>query len=310
MKTHTANGAIGAPGDVYQRVTDKILELLERGTVPWLKPWDSRAGTPANFTSGKAYQGINILLLGMEGRPSRWWMTYRQALERGGQVRKGERGTHIVKYGAAKPKDEGSEAEESIKTVKTRLFLKEFTVFNACQIDGIEFPPELPDRARSSDQRIEQVERIVRDMPTPPVIREGTTIRAHYNPVNDHVEMPDFGRFESPEAFYSTLFHELVHATGHTCRLARASLLACKDFADHAYSKEELVAEMGVALLATETGIVSDGYEASASYLQSWLKVLKVNEHRRWIIDAAGQAAKAVNFITRRNEEPSGFITS
>lgn len=291
----------GTAVDIHQQVTDRILELLERGAVPWQKPWDTRTGPPSNFSTGKPYQGINILLLGMASRPSRWWMTYKQALERGGQVRKGERGTSIVKYGPAKPRQDPTDhSDDSPASTRTRMFLKAFTVFNACQIDGIEFPPDLPGDIRDRNQRIEEAERIVRYMPMPPAIREGQSVRAFYIPEEDHVEMPEIGRFHSPESYYSTLFHELVHSTGHRTRLARPSLMSFGNFADHAYSKEELVAEIGAALLASETGLVTDDLESSASYIQSWLRVLQSKEHRRWIVEAAGSAAKAVNFITRR----------
>lgn len=285
--------------DPYHCVTERIIELLDRGAVPWRKPWDAATGPPANFSTGKCYRGINILLLGLEAKPSAWWMTYRQAIERGGQVRKGEHGTRILKYGAAKPKD-GIQEPTGSKSNRPRLFLREFTVFNACQIDGVEFPPASSRVPLSQDQRIADAEAVFKNMPSAPVFREGSSRQACYIPGIDRVEMPSFGSFQSPETYYSVLFHELVHSTGHQSRLARSTLMGAHNFADHAYSKEELVAEMGAAMLTSEIGFPADGMEMSASYLQSWLRVLKVKEHRRWIVEAAGQAAKATDFILGR----------
>lgn len=303
MKQHLEqSGSKPALPDPYQRVTDRIIALLDRGTVPWQKPWNTATGPPANFSTGKCYRGINILLLGLEAKPSAWWMTYRQALERGGQVRKGEHGTRILKYGTTKQKEDAPESAGA-KSTRPRLFLREFTVFNACQIDGIEFPPVSTRASLPQDQRIASAEAVFKRMPCAPAFREGSSIKACYNPAIDRVEMPGFGSFQTPEAYYSVLFHELVHSTGHQSRLARPTLMGAHNFADHAYSKEELVAEMGAAMLTSEIGIPTDGLELSASYLQSWLRVLKVKEHRRWIVEAAGQAAKATDFILGRTWE-------
>ena len=286
--------------DPYERVTNRILEHLDNGTVPWHRPWDAHVGAPANMTSGRTYQGINIFLLGMECRPSPWWMTYRQAIERGGQVRKGERGTRIVKVGVIKPKKEESELTVGSK----RQFLREYTVFNACQIYGIEFP-EMPQREPlPQEKRIEKAESLLSTMPSPLKLVEGKGIKACYSPYTDRVSLPAFGRFESPEAFYGTLYHELIHSTGHQSRLARTSLLSLNTFGDHEYSKEELVAEMGAAMLLAEVGIVTDDHKESANYLASWMKVLNVKEHRRWIVEAASQASKAADFILGRTREP------
>lgn len=291
--------------DPYEQVTNLIIEHLERGVVPWRCPWNRETGRPRNFSTGKAYRGVNTILLGCRYAASPWWMTYRQASERGGHVRKGERGAMVVKYGTFDPKDAApptSEAAPEAKATK-RGYLRSFTVFNATQIEGIEFPapqqgPQLP-----PDQRIAQAEAIVQQMPQRPVIHEGRGTRALYRPSLDEVEMPTFGSFESAEAFHLTMFHELAHSTGHASRLNRPSLVQHDEFGGPVYSQEELVAEMASAFVGMEAGIVRDRHEQSAAYLNSWLAVLKAKDHRRWIVQAASQAALAADFILGRNDE-------
>lgn len=296
--------------DPYQAVTDLILEHLERGTVPWRCPWQREVGIPRNFHSGKTYNGINVLLLGIRHRPSPWWLTYRQALERGGHVRKGEKGAFVVKYGQIKPKNPtagsapsgiGSQDNDSRRS---RMFLREYTVFNASQIDGIEFPAQPVPQKLQPSHRIEAAERLVQAMPTSPVIKEGATTQACYRPSTDMVFMPALESFECAESFYLTLYHELTHATGHPSRLNRESLIKHDGFGGKVYSQEELVAEMGSAFLGMEVDIIRDQHEQSAAYLQSWLEVLRAKEHKRWIINAAAQATKAVDFILDRHLVP------
>ena len=288
--------------DPYQSATNLIIEHLERGVVPWRCPWQREVGIPRNFHTGKTYNGVNVLLLGLRRRPSPYWLTFRQAQERGGHVRKGEHGTHIIKVGESKASSssEDEPREELTQPQRKRLFLREYTVFNASQIEGIEFPatPGIP--ALSPNERIQAAEEVVAEMQLPPVIEEGMTTRACYRMATDTVQMPAFGSFESAEAYYLTLFHELVHASGHPQRLNRESLIKHDGFGGKVYSQEELVAEMGSAFLGMETHIVNDAHEQSAAYLQSWLDVLRVTEHKRWIIQAASQASKAASFILNR----------
>lgn len=278
--------------DPYQAVTDAIVAHLEKGTVPWRRPWDNRVGRPANLASGHAYQGINVLLLGMRGFASPHWLTLRQANDLGAQVRKGERGTLIVKAGKHEQRRKGEEDK-----VRTTFFLRGYTVFNALQIDGLNVPsqgerPELP-----CDERIAAAERIVTAMKAKPVIHEGRTVRASYSLPTDTVDMPDRSRFESAERFQMVLFHELIHSTGHESRLNRASLVGATSSVMSEYSKEELVAEMGAAFLGMEAGIVDDGHEQSSAYIESWLKVLQEPNRKRWIVEAGSQAARAARFI-------------
>lgn len=286
--------------DPYQAVTDLIIEHLERGVVPWRYPWQREVGIPRNFHTGKTYNGINVLLLGLRHMPSPYWLTFRQAQERGGHVRKGERGSHVIKVGESKSSS-ADEAKATVEPRRKRLFLREYTVFNAVQIEGIDFPPVNPIPQLPVSERIEAAEQIVAEMPNPPSIHEGARTLACYRLHTDTVQMPSFGSFESVEAYYLTLFHELVHATGHPSRLNRESLIKHDGFGGKVYSQEELVAEMGAAFLGMETHIVSDYHEQSAAYLKSWLDVLRVKEHKRWIIQAASQATKAANYIQNRS---------
>jgi antirestriction protein ArdC len=280
-----------------------IIEHLERGTVPWHCPWQRDVGIPRNFHSGKAYNGINVLLLGLRHMPTPYWLTFRQAQERGGHVRKGERGALVIKVGESKSssssENEGSDAPA--QPHRKCLFLREYTVFNASQIEGIEFPVVSSTYARNMDERIEAAEQLVAAMPKRPSIQQGTRSVASYMLSTDTVQMPVFGSFESAVTYYQTLLHELVHSTGHPDRLNRVSLIKHDGFGGKVYSQEELVAEMGAAFLCMEVDIARDTHERSAAYLKSWLEVLRAKEHKRWIINAASQASKAADYILNRN---------
>ncbi len=278
--------------DLYQSVTDAILAHLEKGTVPWRRPWDNRVGRPVNLASGHAYQGINVLLLGLRGFASPHWLTLRQANDLGAQVRKGERGTLIVKAGKHEQRRKGEEDK-----VRTTYYLRGYTVFNALQIDGLNVQPEAERPELPGEERIAAAERIVSAMKTKPAINEGRTVRASYNLPTDTVDMPERSRFESAERFHMVLFHELIHSTGHESRLNRASLVGATSSVMTEYSKEELVAEMGAAFLGMEAGIVDDGHEQSSAYIQSWLKTLQEPGRKRWIVEAGSQAAKAARFV-------------
>lgn len=283
---------------VYERVTDRILERLESGVVPWHTPHTATVGFPKNLQSGNEYRGINVLLLGMMGYISPWFLTYKQAQERGGNVRKGEKGYLIVKFGTyARENDDGG--------AEHRQFLRHYTVFNACQIDSVEFPePKMP--TFTASEKTEMAKAIVAGMPKPPVIYEGRTTRTCYYPQEDSIDIPPRACFRSEERFYKSLFHEMVHSTGAAHRLARKTLLENKGqmLSDRTiYSKEELVAEIGAAFLCAHAGIVMDDHEDSAAYIQSWLKVLKDRNNKRWIVEASGHAQKAVDYILKR--EPS-----
>lgn len=315
-KSKQRRGKTANRPDPYQLVTDQVIRLLEKGVVPWRCPWNREVGKPRNFHSGKAYQGANVMLLGCRYAASPWWMTFRQALERGGHVRKGERGAMVVKYGTFSPQGEDANANASndgAKTGKERkaMFLRAYTVFNASQIEGIQFPDPIPSPKLGPEQRIQRAEEIVAAMPQRPSLIEapwGT--RAFYSSAVDEVHVPALGRFQLAEDYYRTLFHELAHATGHASRLNRETMTRHGLFGDEVYSREELVAEMGAAFVGMEAGIVTDSHEQSAAYLQNWLIQLKSSDHRRWIVQAASQAARAADFILGQSNEGEEKETS
>jgi antirestriction protein ArdC len=290
--------------DPYQSVTNLIIEHLERGVVPWRCPWKREVGIPRNFHTGKTYNGVNVLLLGLRHRPTPYWLTFRQAQELGGYVRKGEHGAHIIKVGKSKSSSESEGDEDSTLEAQSRNrshYLREYTVFNSTQIEGIDFPasssiPTLPHK-----ERIAAAEQVVAEMQLRPAIQEGMSTQACYRMSSDPVQIPALASFESAETYYLTLFHELTHATGHPSRLNRESLLKHGGFGGKVYSQEELVAEMGSAFLGMETHIVRDAHEQSAAYLQSWLSVLRSKDNKRWIVSAAAQASKAASFILNRS---------
>lgn len=290
--------------DIYHTVTERIINQLESGIIPWKSPYFSRVGLPRNFSSGKHYQGINVFLLGSLNFTSPWFLTYLQAQELGGQVRKGEKGSLVIKYGTYSKAEEATTEEEA---AEERRFLKGYTVFHASQIDGIDFPTPaaLPELTLSA--RCDRAREMVAGMPNPPSFHEGTALPC-YRPATDSVHMPETRYFTDEEAYYSTLFHELTHSTGHQSRLARKSLLENKGIDAHehearkTYAEEELVAEMGAAFLNAHAGIIEPQLENSTAYLQGWLAALKSPDAKGWIIRAAAQAQKAANYIL--NIEP------
>lgn len=283
--------------DPYQLVTETIIKHLEEGVVPWRCPWNRQIGKPRNFHTGKPYRGINQMLLSLRRFASPFWLTFNQVKTLGGSVRKDERGSIVVKYGSFQPKPETALPADDNKKPKKRLFLKEYVVFNAVQTDGISFPAVTEQKALPEAKRVEVAEQIVANMPQPPVIMEGQRDMAAYKPSTDTLFMPAFGSFASAEDYHLTLFHELIHATGHEIRLNRKSLVEHDGFGGKVYSQEELVAEMGAAYLGLEADIVQDDHLNAAAYIQSWLKVLSEPDHSRWLVGASSQAARAADFI-------------
>lgn len=298
MKSYSA-AARTEKGDVYERVTDRIIEALERGVIPWRCPWDRYRGLPRNLTTGKEYRGCNVFLLAIArqcaGFDSPFWLTYLQAQERGGHVRKGEKGTPII-FWKLLDKETGETGDDGQPETDRIPLLRQYTVFNAAQCDGIELP-ETPDVQRHDWKPLAECERIISDMPQRPEMREGCD-RACYIPSLDRVEMPHRHRFSQSGAFYSTAFHELVHATGHESRLNRRASEAPRMFGDADYSREELVAECGAAFLAGHAGIEGETLESSAAYLKGWIDALRGDA--RLIVSAAAQAQRAADFILNR----------
>jgi antirestriction protein ArdC len=285
--------------DIYSQVTSLIISQLEKGVAPWRSPYLASSGLPRNFSSGNCYQGINVFLLALAGYSSPYFLTFLQARELGGHVRKGEHGHLVIKCGTwTKDKENPAPGED---LTETRHFLKGYTVFNASQIEGISFP-EIIHPERTTTEVLENAEAILRGMPCPPSISEGTTSIPSYNKHTDSIAMPARAAFRSDAEFLGALYHEAVHSTGHQSRLGRRTLIENKGFnatgdARKIYSEEELVAEMGAAFLSAHAGITVDEHENSVAYLQGWLSVLKVSDHKGWVIRAASEAQKAANYI-------------
>ena len=249
---------------------------------------------------------MNILLLAMGGFTSPYFLTYLQAKSMGGQVRKGEKGSNITKCGTYQKKT-GEKSPSGEEETISRSYLKGYTVFNASQIDGIDFPEiRKPDFIPS--QKVARAKAIIAKMPNPPAIKEGIGTSTCYSPNKDLISIPDRAYFESEERFYKSLFHEVVHSTGAAKRLARPSLIKNKGLAagvDKIYAKEELVAEIGAAFLCAHAGIVIAEHENSAAYLEGWLKVFRSKNNSRLIFEAAREAGQAVNWILGNTPQPT-----
>jgi antirestriction protein ArdC len=283
--------------DVYQVVTDRIIRLLESGTVPWHRPWKGGSEVPKNFISRKAYRGINCFLLHAAGFASPYWLTFKQVQSLDGRVKKGEQSFPVVFWKIFEEEDNGE--------TKKVPFLRYHSVFNVAQCEGITVPvsPEI----NGKFSPIEKCEEVVTKMPHRPAIEHGGG-RACYSPVRDAVNMPEATQFESAEAYYSILFHELTHATGHVSRLNRKEITDPIRFGSNPYSREELVAEMGAAFLSGHCEIENTTLTQSASYIQNWLERLK--DDRKLVVHAAAQAQKACNFILGfkpEEEEPAPY---
>jgi antirestriction protein ArdC len=268
----------------YEIVTESIIKQLESGVAPWRKPW--RTETPANLVNKKEYRGINIFLLASQGYGSRYWVTYRQAQALGGTVRKSQHGSKVVFWKIGEYRRENRETEET-KNHKS-ILLRYYTVFNLEQCEGI----KSPDPVRVINP-LEQCESIINSMPNPPGFVQDA--RACYWPSTDTVGMPARSGFHSAEEYYSTLFHEITHSTGHPSRVGREGIMNHNPFGSDDYSKEELVAEMGAAMLCSVAGIESRTFGNSAAYLQTWINKLKSDS--RLIVSAASQAQKAADYI-------------
>jgi antirestriction protein ArdC len=278
--------------DIYSTVTDRITELLEQGTVPWRKPWKSSGG-PRNLISKKEYRGINQFLLNCSPYSSPYFLTYKQASEKGGQVRKGEKSTLVVFWKWIDRKESESVVESDRQELTGKIpLLRYYNVFNLDQVDGIEQPKE--PEIENPFTPIEQAELIIENMKCKPRIHYGGD-RAYYMPSSDLVQLPPRETFHSPEAFYNVVYHEIGHASGAQHRLNRKGVTEPTYFGSHEYSQEEICAEMTASLLCGVSGIEQQTIENSAAYIQGWLKVLK--QDKKCLVLAAAQAQKAADYI-------------
>ncbi|MGH2984020.1 MAG: ArdC family protein [Solirubrobacterales bacterium] len=272
--------------DVYQEITEKIVKALEGGTVPWRRPWRD-FGMQRNLSSGRPYRGVNQLLTQLtqqaRGYDSPLWLTYRGAERAGGNVRRGERGTLVVLWKRLLVKDEETDEKKLV------WWIRPYTVFNLDQVDGVE-PPASEDKRLEFDP-IERCEQLLARMPSPPIV-EHRPGGAFYIAASDTITLPPRESFYEVEGYYATRFHEAVHSTGHRSRLDRE--LAPKSD-EQAYSREELIAELGAAMLCGTAGIAPQRLEQSAAYIGSWLRALR--DDKRMVVSASQHAQRAVDYV-------------
>jgi antirestriction protein ArdC len=286
--------------NVYDIVTEKIITQLESGVVPWSKPWTTKP--PANLVSQKEYRGLNTFLLGSQGFASRYWLTYAQAVKLGGHVKKGEKSSLVIFWNIGEERtivNHETGAERKSKPV----LLRYYSVFNLSQCEGIAEKLGL-DKQVPIVPSIADCEAIAAGMPNPPAREQSD--KAWYKPAADTVGMPARELFASPEAYYATLFHELTHSTGHTSRVGRDGIMERHAFGDEDYSREELVAEMGAAMLCGVTGISPAVLNNSAAYLANWIRVLKGDS--KLLVSAASAAQKAADYIRGISQKSTGEV--
>jgi antirestriction protein ArdC len=279
---------------VEEIITDKIIQKLKEGVVPWHKPWKGGAAWPKNLTSKKEYHGINAFTTAMQGYDSPYWLSFKQLQEVGGSVKKGQHGTPIVYWNFKEIKNGNGDVEKKIP------FMRYYTVFNTDQCENI---PEdkLPTVPAPAIDPIAACEAIVENMPNKPTIEFGVA-KAYYNPKTDVVNLPPKKVFDGSQELYCTMFHELTHSTGHASRLARKEVTEGDTFGTPAYAKEELTAEMGAAFLCGYANIESKLLDNSAAYIKTWLNLL--NDDPKLVIIAAGKAQKAVDYIMPKIDAP------
>jgi antirestriction protein ArdC len=290
-----------AKRDFRQEVTDRIIAMLEKGVAPWQKPWnpdEASIGIPFNPTSDRAYRGGNAIHLMAtalnRGYGDPRWMTYKQAADRGWQVRRGEKGTQI-EFWDVKPNRDGDPGatdegqRDHVDKGEARLIHRVYTVFNAAQIDGV---PAYQPRQRTIFEVVQSGEKILENSGAK--IRHDQADRAFYNRSSDSIHLPSKEAFKDAAGYYGTALHELAHWTGHHSRLNRATLNESYRFGDPNYAKEELRAELASVFLAAERGIPHDP-EQHAAYVGSWIKMLR--EDKNEIFRAAHDASLASDFL-------------
>lgn len=283
--------------DVYQMVTDRVIKGLEKGNIPWSKPWKAEATLPKSFSSKKPYRGVNVLLLWLDMLENEYstpfYITFKQANKLGGKVKKGAKSQTVIFWNwieknTGHTDDEGNPVKESFP------ILRYYRVFNMEQVEGIEY-----DKPRSDNltefEKIEKCEDIINGYEDKPKIKHGGS-RACYSPVQDNIRMPRKETFTAEDGYYATLFHELVHSTGHESRLNRAEVVESDGFGGKAYSREELTAEIGTAFLSEIAAISSERLqENQQAYINSWIKALQNDP--KMITLASARAQKAVDYM-------------
>jgi antirestriction protein ArdC len=281
--------------NVFEIVTEQILNHLCAGVIPWRKPWTSKIRLPLNLVTGKKYRGINVWLLLASSYASPYWLTFNQAKTLGGTIKKGEKSS-IVVFWNFKEVDELNEATGAMEK-KNIPFLKYYRVFNAVQCEGITCPDQ-PEEAHADP--IAEAEALIEGYKGRPKIKHGF-VKACYNPAEDLIKMPNKAAFVNVENYYSVIYHEATHSTGAVSRLNRETLTTPAAFGSKNYAREELIAEMGAAYLCAITGIAHATIENSAAYIQGWRD--SISKDSKLVVLAAAQAQKAVNYIMGRQKD-------
>ncbi len=294
----------------YEQVTQFILERLRQGTIPWRKPW--RGGEwPMNLARRKRYRGINVIVMVLANRPSRWWVTEKQARRMGGRILEGARGVPVLAWGGSKSAwVKGAGRTSPQMTFGDDVFYQRYyTAYNLADTEGLQRKVPLVDRPLETFSPIERAERIAEGYlgaaGAPSIDHMGSM--AFYQPSADYIQLPPHHQFQSGPEYYSTLFHEMGHSTGHRSRLKRRGINDFGMFGDHQYSREELVAEFAACFLCAEAEIERATLENSAAYIDTW--AARIAGDPRLIVRAANQGQKAAGWIlgTRtalRDEEP------
>lgn len=277
-----------ANGNVYQMVTDRIIAELEKGRIPWKRCWSGSRSGAYNRITKKPYSLMNQMLLGQSGA----WATYKQWQELGGHIRKGEKASFVTFWKLQPYEETNADGETEIKQIP---LLRYYNVFHISQVEGVK---PLEDVKLNDIEPIAEAERIKEAYKEREhiQIKEVVTNDAFYSPAGDYIQVPCKEQYTVANEFYSTLFHEMVHSTGHKSRLNRLTTGADARFGSQVYSKEELCAELGSAMILNQIGIeTSETFTNSAAYIQNWLQVLK--NDNKFIVSASGKAQKAVEYI-------------
>ena len=288
--------------NVYQMVTDRIIAQLEQGIVPWQKPWHGAPDGAISYTTRKPYSILNQMLLGKPGE----YLTFNQINELGGKIKKGAKSKFVVFYKPMVIEEKIELTADGETTEKKKVIvvpiLRYYNVFHIDDTEGINSKSE--ESATSALEPIEQADQIITDYVKREKLKFVATIsdKACYSPIEDMVIVPALEQYDIVEEYYSTTFHELVHSTGHKDRCNRQELFGLAAFGSENYSKEELVAEIGSAMMLNRIGIdTQKSFKNSTAYIQGWLKKLKSDN--KFIISASGKAEKAVKYILNINEE-------
>ncbi len=293
--------------EVYQSITNRIIQELDRGVVPWKKGWNAqRDGFARNIVSGEIYRGINFFNLNLVAEyQSSLWMTYKQASDLGGTIKKGEKAHRVLFYKLLPATDSSSKPIlDSDGKEKQIPFLRYANVFNLAQTQGVKIPEKFQIQpGQSFLSPIEKGDQLIQNSGVP--IKHGFT-GACYHPSSDEIHIPCRESFKSPESYYHTTFHELTHASGHPSRLDRP---LSGDFGSPAYAKEELIAELGSCFLSATAGIQTDAViPDSAAYIENWRTTL--SKDPKLIVQASSEAQKAADFFIVRSldQNPSNML--